>query len=455
MDGLVKKTMPAYFRSQRQIIIDAEALLRTETQARCRRVSSSAPTPSASTSGSCACATASSSARKPKARRRCRPTTCRPTTPTTTDTMRTTQRHAAAQADALTTTTNTHPRLARQRRSSAKPAPSSPSTATSTTSPKPRPCSIPRPRRLLQRRARPDVAIRAASAPGQSGRSVAVRVQGARLHQAGAAGRPHLSRARRQRIAADRREPAPRRRSHRTRRSRRRAGRGHAARSGSRRGMARLAGHAAGGSRGARLRRPHALGAREQHTRLRSAGAVRRDRCRASRSVLQRPVANACAKRCGRCCRDHRLRSGNASAPTATARPISMRSGARARDDAGIRHRLRTRLCRGRGQRADVVAPASRRRRRQAARVACRGAAAGAGRECGIALLRAVPAFRAQRGRHAGGADRRSGPRRTDRLAARCASGRDAGSAHVRPMPNAHPTWPPRCAVIPRRRASA
>ena len=63
MEGIVRQTLPAYFRSQRQVIIDTEALV-AERGKLPPNASNRARTRSAWTSGCCGCATDSSSARR-------------------------------------------------------------------------------------------------------------------------------------------------------------------------------------------------------------------------------------------------------------------------------------------------------------------------------------------------------------------------------------------------------
>ena len=66
LEGMVKKVMPAYFRSQRQVIIDAERVAEEKRKLDGERFVARSDS-IAWTSASCACATASSWARKPEA----------------------------------------------------------------------------------------------------------------------------------------------------------------------------------------------------------------------------------------------------------------------------------------------------------------------------------------------------------------------------------------------------
>ena len=315
LEGMVKKVLPAYFRSQRQIIIDAEALLKEKAQARRRALSSSAATRSASTSASCACATASSSARKPRANRSRRRPTMRRTRQrrrrqapkplrrrTSTTTRQRTRRTAFGQdGDVLEEYGHTHDHA---------------EAAT---------LLDPETRTTLKAALDQMWQSEAAPAPGPSRTRAAVRVPRAEVHQAGAAGHAHLPGARRPGTAADRREPAPERRPRRPGASRRCAGGGRPPPIPTlaglwRRWTSRRIARAAPASTSPRW----SAGCAQHETRLAdplafvaAIDALRADpECATCRAT--------CARCCGRCCRDRRRPCRVATTATPPAAAISM-----------------------------------------------------------------------------------------------------------------------------------
>jgi hypothetical protein len=194
LEGRIKKTLPAYFRSQRQIIIDAEALIRQR-----RSLAAEDFVKRSDAIGvdqrilrlryGQFLGEESEGAPKPP------PTSDLPTsdTPTADGHDDDHDHDHGAEAGAH----DAWPRSRRQqptpirRRCSAAPPTCFPNTATPMTTPRRHPARPADPRHA-EGRAGPDVVGRRRAAPGPPGAGAAVCLQGAGLHQAGAAGRAHL-----------------------------------------------------------------------------------------------------------------------------------------------------------------------------------------------------------------------------------------------------------------------
>jgi hypothetical protein len=196
LDGMVKKVLPAYFRSQRQIIIDAEALLKQKRALAAERYLKRSDEIGVDQRilrlryGQFLGEEAEGEPQAPPTNDAKAPQDASAQAPAGDE-----HDHAAAASTASSPGVRAGRRRCRTVRPHARPRGSGHAAGSRNT-------------RHAQGRARSDVAVGTAIAPGQARRRAAVRVSRVALHQAGAAGDADLPGARGDGVAAHRRKPA-------------------------------------------------------------------------------------------------------------------------------------------------------------------------------------------------------------------------------------------------------